>query len=154
MSVTGWNILDNLLLGDGVVTTVQLVSIESEIDAIVKTIEDELASYKPEHFQNQGHVDHASWGAGDRASSIALHHSRAHGVMTDTLIGVRKDLRAYQQACRDARRFMEDADLTAAGDLAAIRNAVQALSTAAGSRQADDAYDRARTAHAGDGGDR
>ena len=153
MSVTGWNILDNLLGLGPVVTTVQLISIESEIDKIVGTIEDELRGYKPEQFQNQGHVDHASWGAGDRAASIAMHHARAHGVMTDTLIGVRKDLRAYQQACRDARRFMEDADLTAAGDLTAIRNAVDALAGSARSDHGNQAYTQAQNDHRNDGGD-
>lgn len=153
MAVTGWNILDNLLNLDGIVTTVQLISIESEINDIVKTIEDELKSYKPEHFQNQGHVESGSWGGGDRASSIATHHARAHGVMTDTLIGVREDLQAYQQACRDARKFLEDADLTAAGDLGAIRSAVEALANSSGSDHGNKAYSQAQLNHANDGGD-
>lgn len=151
MAVTGMDVLLNLMgFGDKVVSAFELVLIECEIDGIVGTIEKELEHYKPEHFHNRGHIAAGSFGGGDRAPSLALHHTKAHAVMTDTLYGIRKDLLEYQQACRDARKFLQEADLTSAGDLNALTKAVEALSTGARSDHGADAYSQAQYAHRND----
>ncbi|GAB2968739.1 hypothetical protein [Nocardioides montaniterrae] len=154
MAVTGMSILDNLSAGLGrLVTVAELAAIDSEIDTIISTIKHELQHYTPEHFKHQGHVATSAWGGGERSANVAMHHTRAHEVMADTLLGVRKDLEEYQAACKEARRYLTEADLTAASDLDAIRKAVDSLSHASQANNSNTAFGNAQVAHANPAGD-
>jgi hypothetical protein len=153
VAVTGIDVLANLLGLGTIVTAGELLIIEGEIHGIITVIDQELAHFDPADFKSAGHISPGSFGGGDRAPSLTLHHTKAHGVMADTLYGLRADLHEYQQACRDAREFLKDADLTSAGDLTALKNAVEALGTGAQSDQGGAAYSQAQYNHRNDTAD-
>ncbi|MCL2541661.1 MAG: hypothetical protein FWE71_04270 [Nocardioidaceae bacterium] len=152
-TMNGTTVLNNLatFFGGGIVTMGELMVIESEVHDIIKSIDDHLNGVKPDHFKTHGYIAPTSFGGGSSAQNLALHHSRAHAVMTDTLKGVKADLQNFQDACRDAKKYLNDADLTSAGDLNAVRNAVSSISTGAQSNQGGADYTAAQYRHRDDG---
>lgn len=123
---------------------------EAEIDAVIKVIQDEQAKLDPTHFKNRGHISDGSFGGGDRAPTLTLHHHRAHGVTADTLDGVLQDLRTFQQACRDAKNAIVEADETAAADLRAKEAAATSLSLGSMTDQGRYAHQQAQYDHQDD----
>lgn len=150
-TLNGTTVLGNLsAFFGGIVTVGELIVIEKEVHDIIKSIDDHIDAVQPHHFGAQGYIAPTAFGAGSSAKNLALHHSKAHAVMTDTLKGVKADLATFQDACRDARKYLNDADLTSAGDLNAVRNAVGALSTGAQSNKGTSAYGKAQYKHRND----
>lgn len=123
---------------------------DKKIDEVVRTIGTELDNLNEVKFENSGHIAATSFGGGDRAPALALHHTRAHGVIVDTLKGVRADLIAFQRACREAREAIADVDQTAADDLRAKLVAVDSLRTGSWSDRGEEAYEQAQHDHADD----
>jgi hypothetical protein len=120
------------------------------IDEVIALIEEEQRNIKPDRFEVQGHISPASFGGGDRAPALALHHGRAHAVTADTLRGVLTDLRAFQQACRDAKNAIIDVDEDTAGRLRATQVAVDALAVTTSIDHGRRAHERAQHDHAND----
>ena len=54
----------------------------------------------PRTFATDGTIQRASFGGADSAPNLAMHYSRAHEVTWKTLRGLKKDLVAFQDACR------------------------------------------------------
>lgn len=123
---------------------------ESEINAVITVIENERAKLDPSHFKDRGHISDRSFGGGDRAPALALHHHRAHGVTADTLDGVLADLLTFQQACRDAKNAIVEADETAAADLRAKGTAATSLTVGSMTNQGQSANTQAQYDHQDD----
>lgn len=120
---------------------------DETIESVIKVIHDEEDKLSPAEFENSGHISSGSFGGGDRAPSLALHYSRAHEVTADTLKGVRKDLRAFQDACRDARKVIAGADQGAADQLQVTQVAVDSLTAGSWSDWGERSHEQAQQDH-------
>lgn len=117
---------------------------EETIDEVITLIESKQQDLAPQHFATRGHINAGAFGGADSAPSLALHYSRAHEVITDTLEGVKKDLVAFQQACRDAKQAIVDADGESADRMRVAQAAVERLAVGAHSNEGEHAYDNAQ----------
>jgi hypothetical protein len=120
---------------------------DQKIQEVIESIQAELDDLDPTEFENNGHISAVSFGGGDRAPEIALHHTRAHGVTADTLNGVLEDLRTFRQACSDARQLIADTDQDTADQLQRTQGAVEALTTASWTNQGEDSNRQAQQDH-------
>ena len=116
--------------------------VEDAIDNAIRQIEDQIKVLDPETFESDAFIPAAAFGAADRSSEVAVHHTRAHRVIKATLDGVLKDLNQFKTACVEARTLFRTADSDAATEMQLRLAAVQALSTGV-SNEADAAYDQA-----------
>jgi hypothetical protein len=132
------------------VTPQGLDLVDKAIENVITTITTELGYIKPAEFEADGHIAPASFGRADRAASIALHHTRAHGVVVDTLSGVKTDLENFQVALQSARDAVLEADQTTADELRLKQVAVTALTTGSRSDEGDRAYNNAQHNHRND----
>lgn len=117
---------------------------DEKIDGIISQIQEELKKLSPKKFETEGYIAPASFGGGDRAPGLGLHHGRAHAVVAETLRGVIQDLENFQQACRDARKYILEADQGAADDLGSTRLAVDSLVVGSWTNEGQGSYDDAR----------
>lgn len=120
---------------------------DETIEAVIKVIQDEEDKLNPTEFENSGHISSGSFGGGDRAPTLALHYALAHEVTADTLKGVRKDLRAFQDACREARKVIAGADQDAADRLHVSQVAVESLTTGSWSNWGERSHEQAQQDH-------
>ena len=67
----------------------------------------------------------------------------------ETLSGVRQDLIAFRQACRDARGFVEQADQDAAAEITLTHKAVERLSEGSSTSLGETANQQAQQSGAG-----
>lgn len=123
--------------------------VEEKINDVITTINKELDQFDPDIFQKDGEIKPQSFGDTDRAPLLALHHRRAHQVTAETLVGVRKDLVAFRQACRDARAFVEQADQDAAVEVALTQRAVERLDQGSSTSHGESANQQAQQTGAG-----
>lgn len=123
--------------------------VEEQINNVITTINKELDQFDPEIFQKDGEIKPQSFGDTDRAPLLALHHRRAHQVTAETLVGVRKDLIAFRQACRDARAFVEQADQDAAVEVTLTQKAVERLDQGSSTSHGESANQHAQQTGAG-----
>lgn len=151
MSVMAENLMAHLLGLDPVVRAGELVVIETEVQKIINVIKQQTGEVTPHRFRNNAFIPAGDFGSGAKASNLASHHTRAHAVMADTLVGVQADLEEFMSACKDAKKFLGEADLTAQGDLKAVTNAVYALQHGSASNHGDTAYRNAQVNHRNDG---
>lgn len=114
-------------------------AIDAAIDKIAKLEDDRQLD--PRRFSDATFIPGSAFGAADRSSEVAVHHARAHAVMTTTFAGVRADLVNFRTACQAARAGVVEADRAAADDLALRLSAVAALANA-DTGNSDDAYDQ------------
>jgi hypothetical protein len=120
---------------------------DQTIESVIKVIEEEQAKLDPAEFENRGHISSVSYGGGERAPALALHYTRAHAVTTDTLRGVREDLRTFQQACRDARKLIAGTDEDAADRLQVTQVAVDGLVVGSWSDRGEQSNEQAQEDH-------
>ena len=109
------------------------------IDDVVKRIEAEMDVLRPQEFATAGAIQRASFGGADAAPNLALHYTRAHEVTWKTLLGVKQDLVAFQEACRTAKQQIVLADEDSADQHNRTRTAIEALE--AGSDQHQGRWD-------------
>jgi hypothetical protein len=94
--------------------------VEEEIDAVIKTLTDELTSLGENKFEVKAHIPGRSFGGGEEAPVLATHHTRAHGVVVDTLTALIADLEKFRTAVQTARRLLKETDDEAKAELETI----------------------------------
>ncbi len=120
---------------------------EAEIDKVISVIHAQQAKLNPVNFKNRGYISGVSFGGGDRAPALAMHHERAHAVTADTLEGVLKDLITFQEACTRAKNAIIEADETAAADLKAKEVAATSLTVGSMTNEGENAHQQAQNEH-------
>lgn len=125
----------------------ELEIVDEEISRVIKVLNDEITALEENEFPVKGHVAHHSFGGGSRSPMLAAHHKRAHGVVVDTLVDLRKDLSDFREAVRDARRLIRDKDEQAEVDIRLVLARTENLDLGT------DAYTQAQRDHKYDGGD-
>lgn len=108
---------------------------EEAIDDVIAKIDQEQAKLLPAKFAFAASIENASFGGADSAPGLALHYSRAHEVIWKTLSGVKEDLLAFQQACRDAKNEIVAADDSSAERMRIAQVAVETLASGSTSRR-------------------
>ncbi|CAN5425908.1 hypothetical protein BH09ACT12_BH09ACT12_11780 [soil metagenome] len=108
---------------------------EEAINDVIKQIDHEQEQLAPAHFESAGRISDSSFGGADSAPMLALHYSRAHEVIAKTLSGIKDDLLAFQQACRDAKDEIIGADESSADRMRITQTAVEALEDGSQSRE-------------------
>lgn len=101
--------------------------VEDAINTAITSIEDEVANLKKEEFGVNGFIPKSSFGSTDRSSEMALHHTKAHAVVEETLSGVLADLVRFRDACVDAREDIKSVDRYLATDFDQARTLVDGL---------------------------
>lgn len=94
-----------------------LALVEDKITEVLKILNIELERLHEVDFPVKGHISKASFGGGDRSPILALHHARAHGVVVTTLKDLRRDLRQFRDAIREARTLLDERDREAQSEL-------------------------------------
>jgi len=94
-----------------------LAIVEEAIDDAIASVNKEIKKLNQQNFGVDGFIPKSAFGAAERSPEIALHHTRAHAVMEETLGGVRKDLITFRDACALARDDIKGVDQGAADDL-------------------------------------
>ncbi|MCX6400875.1 MAG: hypothetical protein NTX33_13225 [Propionibacteriales bacterium] len=118
-----------------------LTIVEDAIDKAVKSIDEQLKNLDHKAFSADGFIPGSAFGAADRSSELALHHTRAHAVIETTLVGVKKDLARFRTACVEARALITGADEQAGDDSRVL--VARVLSDATTSNYSDNAYQQA-----------
>lgn len=124
----------------------ELEVVEDEITKVIKVLNDEITALAENEFPVKGHIAHRSFGGGARSPLLADHHARAHGVVVDTLVDLRKDLRDFREAVRDARRLIREKDEEAEVDIRMVLVRTENLDLGT------DAYTQAQQDHRNDTG--
>lgn len=118
-----------------------LTIVEEAIDKAVKSIDEQLKNLDDKAFSADGFIPGSAFGAADRSSELALHHTRAHAVIETTLVGVKKDLARFRTACIEARALITGADEQAGDDSRVL--VARVLSEATTGNYSDNAYQQA-----------
>ena len=116
--------------------------VETAIQNAIDNIETELKKLKVKEFESGAFIPKRAFGAADRSPEIALHHTRAHAVITDTLVGVKQDLVLFQDACKAATAVFAQTEDGVETEMMVRTAVVQALAQGAGD-YGDDAYNQA-----------
>lgn len=114
------------------------------IDTVIKQIEAEMEVLLPVEFAFAASIQNGSFGGAESAPNLALHYSRAHEVTWKTLLGLKQDLEAFQQACRNAKQQIINADDDAAVRAERTRSAIETLEAGAAGHQGRQAHRDAR----------
>lgn len=98
----------------------ELKVVDKQITIVINSLDDEIAALEKVEFPVKGHIGRHSLGGGYLSPLLADHHAKAHGVTVDTLVDVRKDLAAFRDAVREARKLLRTKDEESAGDFKKI----------------------------------
>lgn len=118
-----------------------LTIVEEAIDKAVKSIDEQLKNLDDKAFSADGFIPGSAFGAADRSSELALHHTRAHAVIETTLVGVKKDLARFRTACVEARALIIGADEQSGDDSRVL--VARVLSDGTTGNYSDNAYQQA-----------
>ncbi|KRC59519.1 MULTISPECIES: hypothetical protein [unclassified Nocardioides] len=121
-----------------------LALVEEKIAEVIKTLEDELDNLAKVDFPTSGHIAKGSFGSVGPSALLALHHAKAHGVVTDTLTDLRTDLLDFQKAIHEARQLIKTTDENAEGNALALLKSTEDLDLGAY------AYQQAQVDHRND----
>lgn len=88
-----------------------------------------------------------AFGASPSGQTLGAEHRTAHRIIADTIQGVVTDLWGYRDGVEQFEAGMGTADDTAAADLRARENAVDALVTSAGSNHGESRYHDSQVNH-------
>ena len=102
-----------------------LALVEERITQVIADLEDQLTELAKVDFPTQGHIAKTSFGGGDRSPLLALHHARAHNVVTTTLDQLKKDLEGFKLAIGEAANLLRETDGAAHDDARAILKATE-----------------------------
>lgn len=94
-----------------------------ELEQLKKTLSDNAAALEDGEFQDI-RLGETAFGGTDAASDLGKHHSLAHTIVADTILGVTEDLRTFRQGVIDFEKGMESADGFAAGDMSGLASLV------------------------------
>lgn len=93
-----------------------LALVEERISQVITAIDLQADLLDEVDFPTKGHIAKGSFGGAGRSATLALHHARAHGVVTTTLKDLRTDLVKFRTAIREAQKLLKDKDEQARAD--------------------------------------
>jgi len=114
------------------------------IDGVIRQIDAEQRRIRPAEFRNDGSIAQPSLGGADAAPLLALHHSRAHEVVGNTLDAIKADLAAFQEACIAAKNMIVVADEESADRMRSAEAVVEALAAGSSGRESRNAHQQAQ----------
>ncbi|KAB2809414.1 hypothetical protein ACIRN4_24080 [Pimelobacter simplex] len=91
-----------------------------QIKGVLTALDQGITDLEANKFPVDGFIRSASFGMGEEASRIAYHHTRAHGVVVDTLKGMKSDLEKFHASVLDAQALVTRTDEQAQADLTRI----------------------------------
>lgn len=118
--------------------------VEEEIRRVVTTLQDQKTEIAGLDFASTAHIGKGSFGAGSEASQLATDHTKAHGVIVDTLDAMIGDLDRFQTAVTEARALFGEADDRADEQVRVVLASVDQLDLG------DQAQRDAQVRHSGD----
>lgn len=95
----------------------ELRIIEAQVTSVYKTLDEQITAIQDLKFTGQGAIPAGSFGQGIESTRLATEHTRAHGVIVDSLVEMRKDLGVFQAAILAAKGAITEADEQAETDL-------------------------------------
>lgn len=98
----------------------ELTVVETEISDVLTTLRAEQKVLEKVDFKAAAFIPGSSFGGGPKGPMLALHHTRAHGVVTDTLAEMIADLETLQTAIVGAKALVGEADADAQAKLATL----------------------------------
>lgn len=136
---------------DGFIRGLETVLEPDELESVKRTLLVNANSLDRGDFANLS-VAESSFGGAESGSELGFHHGRAHHVIAETLAGVTADMHDFREGVVRAELMLNDADVTAQGDLAKREAAVAELENANRWFAGDQKYHQARNGHGGDQG--
>lgn len=104
-----------------------LALVEEKISSVITRLNDEIDKLKEVDFPTNGHIAKRSFGGGDRSMDLAVHHARAHGVVVTTLTDLRRDLREFREAIREAKLLLAKRDDEAESEVLLVLQRTQSI---------------------------
>ncbi|WP_204835788.1 hypothetical protein [Nocardioides nitrophenolicus] len=95
----------------------ELFLIETQVTAVYNTLDEQIKELQNVAFTKNGAVPASAYGQGNEATTLSYEHGRAHNVIVDSLVEMRKDLGVFQDAILAAKAAIIDADEQAQADL-------------------------------------
>ncbi|TNM37425.1 hypothetical protein FHP29_16475 [Nocardioides albidus] len=95
----------------------ELIIIEAQVTAVYNTLDEQIKVLQGVTFTQKGAVPASAYGQGHESNVLSYEHARAHGVIVDSLVEMRTDLGAFQDAVLAAKAAIVDADDQAETDL-------------------------------------
>ena len=122
----------------GALESAVLQVLESEVQSVYKVLDEQITSLQGLTFTEQGAAPAGSYGQGHESTIIAKEHWRAHGVIVDSLIEMRDDLGAFQDAILAAKAVIGETDDQAEADLQTALARTQGLDLGVNTDNDDD----------------
>ncbi|GAA4811262.1 hypothetical protein ACFQ0K_03850 [Nocardioides caeni] len=94
--------------------------VEDEIGGVLDVLQTQATAIEALDFANKAHIAKGSFGSGNEAVQLSVDHTKAHGVIVDTLNAMITDLSAFQDAVIHARGLIREADDQADLDLRTV----------------------------------
>ncbi|TQK69994.1 MULTISPECIES: hypothetical protein [unclassified Nocardioides] len=94
-----------------------LFVLQTEVAAVHKILTEQITALQNLDFPDKGAVPAGSYGQGHESYVLATEHKRAHGVIVDSLVEMRADLGAFQDAILAAQAVIGETDEQAETDL-------------------------------------
>lgn len=118
-----------------------LAVLKAEVDAVHGVLNDQIAALQSLDFTAKGAVPAGSYGQGHESYVLASEHKRAHGVIVDSLLEMRTDLSAFQDAILAALAVIGETDELAEADLQKALARTQGLDLGLNTDNDDDGVD-------------
>lgn len=104
-----------------------LVLLEDEVKSVYTTLDEQITVLQGLTFTGDGAVPTGAYGRGHESGVLAYEHGRAHGVIVDSLVEMRADLGAFQEAILAAKAVIGETDEQVQADLQAALLRTQGL---------------------------
>jgi hypothetical protein len=117
----------NLFINNFVDTLNRLFVQPAIIENVEKNLKDAVAALEGVKFKSQGTIAEMSFGDNATATSLSTHHGMAHGVMTDTLDGILKEIDSYTQNLQQSVELLRNTDEDSASAMQAEQHLVESL---------------------------
>ncbi|TYL44839.1 hypothetical protein FXB39_21345 [Nocardioides sp. BGMRC 2183] len=124
--------------------------VDEEIRGVISQVQHELEQNERQKFRREAEINEASFGGGDYASDLGVHHTRAHVVVDETLGGVETDLQDFVAACTEAREILTESDAQASEDFTMVTEFISAIDGGSHGNNTQDANDHAQQNPGGD----
>jgi hypothetical protein len=118
------------------VATGDLTKVPEQIAELKRVLHTNADTLGNEQFQNL-HLTSAAFGALPAGSTLGHEHALAHAVVSETIVGVARDLVAFGQGVETFARGVDAADEGSAADLRQRQAAVDALTASVASSEGD-----------------
>ena len=132
---------------DPVVQALQDLDVDPEgIRAVISALNANAHELDDGSFQRL-HVSPGVFGGSEAAAELGYHHSKAHQIVSDTILGVVDDLTRFRDGVEQAVHLVNTADETSAADLQSKQSAVQVLVGSSRFAEGDRREHASRNAH-------